>query len=160
MFGLPNPWKYVSLGSGIALVLLGALTTLCWHKWGSWKDNAETLQRQADTVVIALKTASENPKVTWQTAAGQILALGDDKRQWRETSERQSDAINSMAESARLLRARADELRQIADAAKAQRSAAIRKLNDVATTPLERADCETLLKEADAALDAAYEAGL
>jgi hypothetical protein len=160
MLPIPTIWRPIAFGSLAASLALALFAGLCWHKWGVWKEKAEEWARQADTVVIALQTASGNPKAAWDTAASQILALGDDKRQWQATSERQSRAVQDMLDSTRALKARSDELKRIASEAQAKRAAAIRKLQDMATSPSERADCEVLLKEANDALDEVYRQGL
>ncbi len=160
MFPIPSIWRPLAIGAGGVSVALALFAAVCFHKWDTWKSKAEAWQAQANTVVVALQTASGNPDATWGTAANQILALGDDKRQWQATSERQSRAVEDMLNSTRALKARSDELKLIVAEAKAKRAAAISKLNDIATTPAEKADCEGLLKEANDALDEAYRAGL
>lgn len=160
MLPIPSIWRPIAFGAGGLSLALALFAGVCWHFWGVWKDKALGWEAEANTVVVALQTASGNPKATWGSAANQILALGDDKRQWQAASERQSRAVEDMLDATRALKARSDELKRIASEAQAKRAAAIRKLQDVATSPSERADCEVLLKEANDALDEVYRQGI
>lgn len=157
MFGLS--WKLLG-GAGLLLALSLAWGFRVDHLRAGWKQRFEVIERQADTVVIALRTASGNPKVRWENAASQTLVLGDAKRQWQATAVRQGEQITAMAAEAERLREQGRKLQQLADAAQAKRAAALRKLSDMAATPGERADCQVLLKEAEEALDLAYKEGL
>ena len=81
------------------------------------------------------------------------LALGDERRSLRVDLDTQTQHVDAMAREAVRLRARNAELQAIADKAEAQRSAALRRLSDLAITPGTRSDCETLLREANEALE-------
>lgn len=117
------------------------------------------LTAQAGQVVIALRDASDNPRVKWDTAPGQIVALGESVKALRASVEVQNERIDAMAADAVRARAAAAELKRIADRAQAQRASALRRLSDMSVTPGTRADCMTLLREAETALDLVREAG-
>lgn len=148
------------LGCTLALALLVGWALRVDHLRAGWKDRFETLDKQAGAVLAATRTASDNPKLTWQNAAGQIVALGVERKTLIDALDQQNLKIDDMAREAVRLRAKASELKEIADRAEAQRSAALRKLGDSAATPGTRADCMTLLREAEDALDTVYTAGL
>jgi hypothetical protein len=154
------PWKYVSAGMATILLLTSIYLGIALHKWDHWKAAAEDLQRQVNTVVIALREATNNPEADWATAPGQIRALGDSNKALKTSITAQNERIDEMAAEAVKLRAHAVELQQIADRAKAQRQAAYTRLSQMAITPGERADCEQLVKEANDALDIVHGAGL
>lgn len=150
------------IGTGALVILLGLLG---WalrldHLRAHWKDRFDALGRQAGTVLVALREASDNPDVRWDDAPLQIAALGASNRNLKEAIAIQNDRVDRMAAEAVRLRARADELHAIAERAQAQRKAALARLSDMAITPGTRADCETLLREAEDALDLVREAGL
>lgn len=142
-------------GLSIALAVFAAL---CWHQWGHWKGVAETWQSEAQTVVIKLREASGNDKVEWSTAAGQITALGESNRALSQSIAIQNERIDDLARNAVALRARAVELKAIADRAEAQKASALRRLSALSVTPGTRADCLVLIREADEALNLVREA--
>jgi hypothetical protein len=114
--------------------------------------------RGADRVVIALREASGNDKVAWDTAAGQIVAMGESAKAKDAAIALQNERIDDLARRAVQARARADELRRIADRAEAQKASALRRLSSMAATPGTRDDCMTLIREADEALNLVREA--
>lgn len=159
MFANPlRPYLYGAAGI-IGLLLLGWALRLDTLR-ADWREKFEGLTEQAAGVLTATRHASGNPKLKWEGAAGQIVALGEDHRNLLETLNSQNLQIDEMAREAVRLRARSSELRHIADRAQAQRAAALKRLSDMATTPGTREDCMTLLREAEDALDLIYEAGL
>lgn len=150
---------------GLAAMLVLLAGALGWamrvdHLRAGWKADYEALSAQSVVVVEALGQAANNPDLTWEGAAGQALALGESNRILRVSIDNQNRAIDDMAQEAVRLRAQADELQRIAERARAQRAAALAKLSDMAITPGTRSDCMVLLREAEAALDLVYEAGL
>lgn len=154
-FAINNiPWRLIG---GIATAL-----ALAWlaHSRAYWKTSYETLHAQAEAVVISIKTASGNDYVNWDIAAAQVLTLGDDKRKWQHTSETQSAEIQTLNDETQRLRAESEQMRKAVAAAQAKRASALKKLEDIKTTPAERKDCEAMLKEANDALDTAYQAGV
>lgn len=140
-------WKL--FGIGLLLAALVAVTISRNH----WKTVAETWADEAQTVVISLREASGNDKVEWSTAAGQIVAMGESARAKDAAIAIQNERIDDMARRAVAARAKAEELRQIAAKAEAQKASALRRLSDMAAKPGTRADCMTLIREADEALN-------
>lgn len=119
----------------------------------------ETLRHEAGATLAATRKASGNRDLPWNLAPGQITAMGETINLLHDRVEVQNRAIDDMAAEAVRLRAKAAELKKIADKAEAQRSAALRRLSDMAITPGTRDDCMTLLSEAEDALDLVREAG-
>lgn len=144
-------------GTSIALALFAAL---CWHKWGHWKDVAGTWKAEAGEVVKATKAASGNDKLDWKTTPGQIVALGQTVNGLKLSIAAQNERIDDMAAEAVQLKARASELKRIADQAQAQRRTALSRLSNLSITPGTRSDCMALLKEAENALDLVRSAGI
>lgn len=140
--------RKILIGLGAALIIGG----LYW--WGDkgWSKYHD-LQDQADTVLLAVREASDNPDLEWKNAAGQVVALGESNSRLKGAIAEQNAAIDEMAREAVRLRARATELKRIADKAQAQRRSALQRLNDLSITPGTRTDCMTLLSEAEQALD-------
>lgn len=145
-------WKL--FGIGLLLAALVAVTISRNH----WRDIAHRWQSEAQTVVIALREASGNDKVAWDTAAGQIVAMGESAKAKDAAIALQNERIDDLARRAVQARARADELRRIADRAEAQKASALRRLSSMAATPGTRDDCMTLIREADEALNLVREA--
>jgi len=116
------------------------------------------ISTEANTVVVKLQEASGNPKVEWSTAAGQITALGESNRALSQSIAIQNDRIDDMGRKAVALRARAAELKAIADRAEAQKASALKRLSQAIVTPGTRSDCMALIREADDVLDQIREA--
>lgn len=154
------PRLYIALGGALLLAAAVAWFVRIDHLRGEWKAKYETLVGEAGTVLAATRIAADNPDLGWDTTAGQIIALGEDRRMLLSAIEEQNATVDAMAREAVRLRAHAAELQRIADRAQAQRRAALRQLSDMETTPGSREDCMTLLREAEQALDIVYEAGL
>jgi hypothetical protein len=129
------------------------------HLRGRYKAALAVLAEQAQTVVLAVREASGNDAVTWDTARGQVVALGISNRSLKGAIAEQNASIDAWAREAAARKAEAAEWKRIADKAEAQRRSALRRLSDMAITPGTRDDCMTLLQEAEAALDLAREAG-
>ncbi len=136
------------IGAGVVI----ALAALYWwgdRGWGKYR----TLRDESNTVLLAVREASDNPDLEWKNAAGQVVALGASNARLKSEIQTQNAAIDEMAREAVRLRARATELKRIADKAQAQRRSALQRLNDLSITPGTREDCMTLLNEAEQALD-------
>lgn len=144
--------------TGIAFALLLAWALRLDHLRGEWKAKFEALTEQAGEVVLALEHATEQEQ-KWETAPGQIVALGESNRSFKVSMAESNLRIDELAREAVRLQARSAELKRIADKAEAQRQSALRRLSDMAATPGTRSDCMTLLREADTALDLVREAG-
>jgi len=151
---------YVGLGVGLAFLLTIAWALRLEQLRGDWQGRFKALDGQANSVLAAARVAADNPRLTWGGVAGQVYALGDDRRALTAAIAAQNVAIDDMAREAVRLRAGAAELKRIADLARAQRQSALDRLADMAITPGTRDDCEQLLREAEEALDLVYEAGL
>lgn len=160
MLSILNPWK----PAAIALAVIGALSlgygALGWSRANHWHKLFNTLTGQAKSVLIATRDASDNPDLKWADVTSQVNALGQSNRQFQVAIIEQNESIDKMAAEAVQLKARAIDLRKIADAAQMQRKAALTRLSDMSVTPGTRDDCEMLLKEANNALDLVWEAGL
>lgn len=158
---LPLPrffWPHI-LGSTVALGLIGAIFFIDQDR-DYWRDEHKTLLGQVGKMVETVAFASDNPEVTWETAPGQVIALGEANRTLRISLDKQNKTIADQARETVRLKAHATELQRIVDQAKAQRDVALKRLADMAITPGEREDCMILLAQAEEALDIAWEAGL
>lgn len=149
----------------VAAFVLPMAGLLAWgmrvdHLRAGYKSALEELTQEAATVVLAIRQASENEEVTWQTASGQVIAMGESNRSLKAAVARQNQTIDDMAKEAVRLKAKAADLKKIADRAEAQRQSALRRLSDMSITPGTREDCMVLLKEAEEALNLVREAGL
>jgi hypothetical protein len=151
-------WKLIVLG----IMVLGLVTTAWVHIAGDRRTQRQlaALTEQAADVLTATRAASDNPKLKWEGTAGQVAAMGETIRTLKVSIETQNQAIDELAEEAVRLRAKASELKHIADKAEAQRATALERLSNMALTPGTRDDCMTLLREAEDALDTVREAGL
>lgn len=149
---LARHWKLIGIG------MLAIAMTIAIVRGNHWRDIAHRWQSEAQTVVIALREASGNDKVAWDTAAGQIVAMGESAKAKDAAIALQNERIDDLARRAVHARARADELRRIADRAEAQKASALRRLSSMAATPGTRDDCMTLIREADEALNLVREA--
>lgn len=147
---------------GAALIIAGLLAYGLYNRagWNRTQAALDVLAQQADKVVIALRTATGNDKADWQTAPGQIVALGESNKALKLSVEVQNERIDALAADAVRMKAEAAEMKRIADRAEAQRQSALRRLSDMAITPGTRSDCMILLREAEAALDLVREAGV
>ena len=156
MLPIPNRLYLIIGGTLLLLALVGGL----WLRGSHWLGKFETLQAEAKAVVIAVRNASGNEDADWKTAPGQIVALGESNRKLKESVARQNEAVNELAREAVRLKARAAELKLIADRARSQRKAALERLSDMSITPGTREDCTQLLEEAEEALDLVRSAGI
>lgn len=158
---ISNPLRrYLYGAAGLVFLLVLAWGLRVDHLRADWKDRFEGLTLEAASVLGSTRRASDNPELEWKDAAQQIDLLGEDHRAAKQAISEQNQAIDDMAREAVRLRKRADELQRIADQAAAQRREALRRLSDMTLTPGTRADCETLLAEAEEALNLVRDAGL
>lgn len=160
MLNILNPWKPAAIGFGVIGFLALAYAALGWSRADHWHKLFNALAAEAKTVLIATRDASDNPSLKWSDVASQVDNLGQSNRQFQAAIIEQNASIDQMAAEAVKLKAKASELRKIADTAQLQRKAALEKLNEMAITPGTRGNCEMLLKEANTALDLVREAGL
>lgn len=167
-----NPFAPIGakIFAGTSAVLLFASAGL--YIWGdSWRDDAGDLQTKIDKletatrgIVLAIRMAAGNSDVTLETAAGQVVALGESNKNLKFELGRQNDAIDEMARQAVQAGREREELARLLAKAKAQREGALRRLSDLSITPGTRSDCLLLLEEANQATvilrDAAKETGI
>lgn len=156
--GIPRIYGWLAGAAVLGLVAIGIFIHLRGD--AHLQDKYEALTGQAGAVLAATRIAADNPELQWQGTAGQVIALGNARREALARIAVQNRAIDEMAREAVAAQARAAELQEIARKAEAQRQSALRRLSDMAITPGTRADCLTLLEEAEEALDLVREAGL
>ena len=150
------PWKLI--GAGLAAL---ALIAIVWAHFASdsrTRADLTKLKEQAGAVLFATREAADNPDLSWQDTAGQIVAMGESNRSLKGEIAATNLRIDEMARQAVAAKAHAAEMVKIAAKAKAQRAAALRQLSDMAATPGTRDDCLALLQEAEEALDLVHEA--
>jgi hypothetical protein len=151
-----NPYRWIAIG--IAVLAIVSTVALHFRSDARTRDALAKLRDEAETVVLATQAASGNDSVTWQTAPGQIIAIGDSNRRLKESLAVQNEAIDDMARREVAAKAEAKRLTEIARKAEAQRASALRRLSDLSLTPGTRGDCLQLLSEAEDALDIAHRA--
>ena len=157
MFGLNRAALF---GGGIALALALGWGFRVDYLRAGWKTKFEALTEAVVPVLVEIRLASDNPKLSLSDAPEQVRLIGASRKAWKDTADLQSSRIDAMAvESARLKALNAD-LRKRAEAAIAKRDTAIRRLEQDALTPGERVDCARQLFDAEAALDLVYQEGL
>lgn len=127
--------------------------------WKGAVGQAEHWEQVARSITLAIGDASDNPDLAVGDAARQVVALGKSRDAWRSASEKQSDAVNRMLESTKQLGAIAAQRRREIEAAVAKRDAAIKRLENQAITPGDRADCAGQLRAAEDVLDGLYDGG-
>lgn len=156
MIFLARHWKHIAA----ALAVIGLIAAV-WSHFASdarTRDKLAALTGQAGAVLFATRAAAANPDLKWQDTAGQIVALGESNKALKGEIAATNLRIDEMARQAVAAKAHAAEMVKIADKARAQRAAALRQLSDMAATPGSRDDCLVLLREAEEALNIAYEA--
>ena len=143
---LGRNWKlFVILGLAIALTVA--------------RNRAEHWEKVARSITLAIGDAADNPKLKVGDAARQAAALGKSRDAWRSASEKQTEAVNRMAESTKQLAAIAEVRRKEIAGAVAKRDAATKRLEDQAIAPGDRADCAGQLRAAEDVLDGLYDGG-
>lgn len=146
-------WLRLALSRWLHYALLAVAIWTQVQRADYWHDRFNDLTAEARVVLVAIKQASDNPDVRWKSAPGQVLALGDSNRDLKQAIEVQNSTIADMASEAVRLRAKAADMKQIADRARAQQASALRRLSDLSAPPPVRRDCELLVREARQALD-------
>lgn len=157
MFGLN---RAVLAGGGIAIALVLAWGMRVDHLRGKWQGKFDALTELVVPVMVEIRLASDNPKLSIADAPEQVRLIGASRRAWQDVADMQSTQIDAMAlESARLKALNAEQVTR-AKAAIVKRDTAIRRLEREALTPGERVDCARQLLDAEAALDLVYQEGL
>lgn len=157
-------FKYGMLGLGIALMLSLAWGTRVNHLRAYWKEQAQTIRIDLDSVTREVGVQSGNPGLKYdgknpEQIIAQVQALGRDKREWQDVATVQSERIADLGEEQyRLERMLASERRK-AEKLIAERNQALNRLQNLELTPQEQATCESQLKAAEDALDELFERG-
>jgi len=150
--------RIIGIRGGLA-ILLAIFAALCWHKWGVWKDKYGELSNEATAVLVAVREAADNPKLSWQDVPAQIDALDASLTGWKNTAELQSGTIDAMGAETKRLQAENAELSAKVSALNRKRDSLIARLRDDALDPGDRADCWAQIREADEALNTLYREG-
>lgn len=150
---------YIRAAVGLAFVLLLAWALRLDQLRGQWRDKFDALSNEATAVLVAVREAADNPKLQWRDVPAQIDAIDASLTQWRGTARAQSDTIDALGRDTERLRAENAELVKKIAAANAKRDAAIRRLDDEALEPGDRADCWAQIREAEDALNQLYKEG-
>ena len=150
--------RVIGIRGGLA-ILLAIFAALCWHKWGAWKDKYGELSNEATAVLVAVREAADNPKLSWQDVPAQIDSLDASLTGWKNTAEMQSGTIDAMGAETKRLQAENAELSAKVAALNRKRDSLIARLRDDALDPGDRADCWAQIREADEALNTLYREG-
>lgn len=148
------PWRLVGLG---ALAMTAAMG---WWRADVWHGRFDEVTARLDTIVIAIRDASDNPTVTADTAAKQVNAMGDARRTMLARIAEINAAVAVIEDETRRLKARRQMLEREAARAIAQRDAARQRLRAATATPAQKRDCAMLEAEAGALLDLLRKEGL
>lgn len=154
------PWKIGTIAGGILALLM--FIGLLYYKgqYESVSEKFATLSEQMTTIIVSIQEASGNDKVNVKTAAGQVYILGQDKKNIEMELAKTNSKLDEMAAEAVRLKEQNKVLQELANKARAQKEAALKELGDLTISPEKKRDCETLVREADRALDLLYKAGL
>lgn len=144
---------------GGACIFLLLFSALCWHKWGVWKDKFGDLSEEAGVVLVAVRDAADNPKLTWRDVPKQIDALDASLTEAQSTLDTQTDRINQLGAESNRLRAENEALAAKVASLNRKRDALIAQLEDDALDPGDRADCWAQIRETDEALNQLYREG-
>lgn len=144
---------------GLVIIGLVALVWSHFAKDARTEGALKVLAGQANEVLIRTRDGAENPKLTWELVPGQIVALGESNKRLKGEIETQNQTIAEWANEAAARKADAEEWRQIAAKAEAQRASALRTLGRAAVTPGARDDMMLLIQQAEEASDLARENG-
>lgn len=145
----PFLWKWI----GVGLVTLSLIASTFYYR-----SEYNKYFGYATEMLVATKQASQNQKLSYETAPAQILNIGDSNRQLKLSIETQNKAIADMAAEAIRLKANQKELKQIVDQAIKQREVATKKLTQMINRPdSEKKPYVELCQDAEKALDLIYE---
>lgn len=162
MFGLSflNPWKWGSIGAGIMLVLALGWAFRLEHMRAKWEAKFTLLDAQSQSVLIATRAATQNPKLVWLTVPDQITALGESNGALKTSIENANSKFAALNTDYLKAKASGDLLRSDLGAAQAGRQGALDALRASAKTPGDRSSCPALISQTQDALDAAWRSGL
>ena len=126
---------------------------------GVWKDKFGDLSAEAGAVLVAVRDAAGNPKLTWRDVPKQIDALDADLTNARSALDTQTDRVNQLGAESTRLRAENAALAAKVEQLNRKRAALIAQLEDDALDPGDRADCWAQIRAADDALNQLYREG-
>ena len=150
---------YIRAGVGLAFVLLLAWALRLDHLRGHWRDKFDVLSNEATAVLVSLRDMTGKPKLKWQDVPQQLDLLDKSLTEKTEALDQQTAAVNQLgAETARLQAENAAMAKKIA-ALNRKRDQLIRRLEDDAMEPGDRADCWAQVKAAEDALNLLYREG-
>lgn len=160
MLKILNPWKYGTIGLGIALLLCMAWALRLDGLRGSWEKKFNTLDGQAQTVLMATRQATNNPDLKWPAVPQQITELAAANLALKSSINLANSRVDSLNAETLRLKTAGDGLRlQLADAQR-DRAVFVAKLDALAALPGDRGSCPALLSQTQDALNLAWEAGL
>ena len=162
MFGLSmlNPWKWGTIGLGIALVVALGWGARVDHLRAGWADKYSTLNNQVQTVVIATQQATNNPKLKWPDVPAQITVLASSNIALKSSIDTTNGKLDQMTKDYFAAKASGDALRSQLATAQAGRQSALDRLKAMAATPGDRQNCPAMLSQTQDALDLAWSSGL
>ena len=148
-----NPLWLLRASPFIAIALLFAWAMRLDHLREGWRE-------MALGITAAISDVTGDAGLDPDDAAAKVYSLGVDRDRWRTSSKEQTAQIRTLADETERLKKLSAEWREKALVAIAKRDDAIRKLSQMSINPGDRADCVAQLREAEAALDLAFQEGL
>lgn len=155
-----NPWKWGTIGLGIALVICAGWGVRVNSLRAGWQDKYTTLDGQAQSVLMATRQATANPTLKWPNVPDQITALASSNLTLKTSIDTTNGKLDQMTADYLTLKASGDTLRSQLATAQAGRQSALDRLKAMSVTPGDRQNCPAMLSQAQDALDLAYGSGL
>lgn len=155
-----NPWKWGTIGLGIALVICAGWGVRVNSLRAGWQEKYTTLDGQAQSVLVATRQATNNPALKWANVPAQITALASSNIALKSSIDTSNGKIADMDAETKRLIASGLTLRSQLSAAQAGRQSALDRLRAMSLTPGDRQNCPAMLSQAQDALDLAYGSGL
>lgn len=155
-----NLWKTSTIGAGILLVLTMAWALRLDSLRGSWEKKYATLDGQAQSVLMATRTATDNPALKWENVPAQITELASSNLTLKSSIDTANGKVADMDAETKRLIASGLTLRSQLSAAQIGRQGALDRLKAMSATPGDRQNCPAMLSQAQDALDLAYGSGL
>lgn len=155
-----NPWKWGTIGLGIALVICAGWGVRVNSLRAGWQEKYTTLDGQAQSVLVATRQATNNPTLAWANVPAQITALASSNIALKSSIDTANGKIDDMDAETKRLIASGNEFRSQLAIAQAGRADALARLKAMSLTPGDRQSCPAMLSQAQDALDLAYGSGL
>lgn len=155
-----NPWKWGTIGLGIALALCAGWGIRVNSLRGSWETKYTALDGQAQSVLMATQQATNNPDLKWPGVPAQITALASSNLALKSSIDTVNGKLTQMNTDYLNLKASGDALRSQLATAQAGRQSALDQLKAMAVVPGDPKNCPALLKQTQDALDLAYGSGI